>query len=324
MPGWDRQQPFDWLRSRKSPVESTPDRPSAPAPGLSHATGLEQVRGALADRYVVERELGRGGMAVIYLAEDVRHGRKVAVKVLRPELCAGVGAKRFVREIQTEARLAHPHIVPLLDSGDAGGVPYYVMPYVAGESLRAYLDRLRTLPIDEALRIAAEVADALDCAHRHNVLHRDVKPENILLEEGHAVVVDFGIARAIIRASAESPDDRITARGMTVGTLEYMSPEQARGDAELDGRSDIYGLGSVLQEMLTGSPPFAARGMQAMMVLIQSTQPPSVRVARPEVPEPLAALVGRCLAKRPEDRFATAAELRSALELARRATSLAK
>lgn len=321
MPGWNPQQPFDWLRSRKSPGESPPEAPERPSRRVGHTAGLEQVRGALAERYIVEREVGRGGMAVIYLAEDVRHGRKVALKVLRPELCAGVGAKRFVLEIQTEARLTHPHIVPLLDSGDAGGVPYYVMPFVAGESLRAYLDRLRTLPIDEALRIAAEVADALDCAHRHNVLHRDVKPENILLAEGHAVVVDFGVARAIIRANAESPEDRITARGMTVGTLEYMSPEQARGDAELDGRSDIYGLGSVLHEMLTGSPPFCARGMQAMMALIQSSPPQSVRVDRPDAPEPLAALVARCLAKRPADRFATAAELRAALDGARRAAA---
>lgn len=320
MRGWKPQHPFDWLRPSEALPEPSPGQLGAAPRRLAHSAGLEQVRSALVERYAVERELGRGGMAVIYLAVDVRHRRQVAVKVLRPELCAGVGAKRFVREIQTEASLTHPNIVPLLDSGDADGIPYYVMPFVAGESLRALLDRVRRLSIDEALRIAAEVADALDCAHRHNVLHRDVKPENILLEEGHAVVVDFGVARAISRANAESPEERITAGGMTVGTLEYMSPEQARGDTALDGRSDIYGLGSVLYEMLTGAPPFAARSMQALMALIQASPPPSARAVRPEVPDSVDALVRRCLAKQPRDRFATGGELRLALEASRRET----
>ena len=256
-------------------------------------------------------------MASIYLAEDVRHRRPVAVKVLHPEMAATVGAKRFVREIQTEARLAHPNIVPLLDSGDAAGVLYYVMPLVEGESLRTRLDRTRPLPVGEALRIATEIADALDCAHRHNVLHRDIKPENILLQEGHAVVVDFGIARAITHANAEALDDRITATGVTVGTLDYMSPEQAAGEASLDGRSDIYAVGCVLHEMLVGVPPFRAPSMSALLARIMDFPVPSVRERRAEVPDAVDALVRRCLAKRPSGRFGTAGELRTALERAR-------
>ena len=206
----------------------------------------------LADRYRIERELGAGGMATVYLAEDLKHDRKVAIKVLRPELAMALGAERFLREIATTANLRHPHILPLYDSGEAGGFLYYVMPLVEGESLRDRLDRQKQLPIDEALSISREVADALGYAHQRGIIHRDIKPENILLEGGHAVVADFGIARAISRAGA----DKLTATGISVGSPLYMSPEQAAGDANLDGRSDLYALGCVLYEMLGGQAPF--------------------------------------------------------------------
>ncbi len=206
---------------------------------------------ALADRYRIEREIGSGGMATVYLAKDLKHDRDVAVKVLRPELAAALGPERFLREIKIAARLHHPHILALHDSGEADGFLYYVMPYVEGESLRDRLNREKQLPVEDALQIAREVADALGSAHRHDVLHRDIKPENILLEEGHAVVADFGIARAISAAGGE----HFTATGMSVGTPVYMSPEQAMAEKDLTNRSDIYSLGSVLYEMLTGEPP---------------------------------------------------------------------
>jgi eukaryotic-like serine/threonine-protein kinase len=223
------------------------------------AAVLRRIADGLRDRYAVQRELGRGGMAVVYLARDVRHRRDVALKVLRPELAAALGAERFLREIETVARLAHPHIVPLLDSGEIRGQPYYVMPYVAGESLRDRLTREGPLSIDEARRIAQEVGSALDYAHRENVLHRDLKPENILLSDGLAVVTDFGIARAISRAAERDAGDRstLTATGISLGTPAYMSPEQAAGSRELDARSDVYALGCVLYEMLAGQPPFS-------------------------------------------------------------------
>lgn len=310
------QEPGGQPWSRNAQAASASGRPLS-AREARAAAAMARVAAALEGRYTVQREIGRGGMASIYLAEDVRHRRPVAVKVLHPEMAATVGAKRFVREIQTEARLAHPNIVPLLDSGDAAGVLYYVMPLVEGESLRTRLDRTRPLPVGEALHIATEIADALDCAHRHNVLHRDIKPENILLQEGHAVVVDFGIARAITHANAEALDDRITATGVTVGTLDYMSPEQAAGEASLDGRSDIYAVGCVLHEMLVGVPPFRAPSMSALLARIMDFPVPSVRERRAEVPDAVDALVRRCLAKRPGGRFGTAAELRTALERAR-------
>ncbi|HXI20509.1 MAG TPA: serine/threonine-protein kinase, partial [Gemmatimonadales bacterium] len=202
---------------------------------------LDRLRESLADRYRIERELGQGGMATVYLAQDLKHHRKVAIKVLRPELAAVIGAERFLREITTTANLHHPHILALYDSGEAGGVLYYVMPFVEGESLRDRLNREKQLPLDEALRLAREVADALSYAHGRGVIHRDIKPENILLESGHAVVADFGIAKAVSAAEGAP----LTQTGMAIGTPQYMSPEQAAGGEQLDGRSDLYSLACV-------------------------------------------------------------------------------
>ena len=200
---------------------------------------FQRLKAALADRYAIEREIGAGGMATVYLAEDLRHHRKVAVKVLRPELAATLGPERFLREIEIAAGLTHPHILPLHDSGEVEGFLYYVMPYVEGESLRQRLDREKQLPIEDALKIAQEVGDALSFAHTRDVIHRDIKPENILFEGGHAVVADFGIARAVTAAGGE----RLTETGTAIGTPVYMSPEQAAGSQDLDGRSDLYSLG---------------------------------------------------------------------------------
>src|SRR5215210_3532410 len=249
-------------------------------------TSLDRVQSALAPRYVIRRELGAGGMAVVYLAEDSRHGRPVAVKVLRPELAAALGPERFLREIRMAAGLRHPHIVPLYDSGEAGDPPsgwrllYYVMPYVEGESLRDRLRRERQLPVDEALGIACEVADALAHAHERELIHRDIKPENILLEGGHALVTDFGIARAVGSAATT----QLTATGLAIGTPAYMSPEQALGDAAVDARSDVYALGCVLYEMLAGEPPFAAPTAQASIARRLTEPAPQIRQLRDEVP----------------------------------------
>ncbi|MDH5548986.1 MAG: serine/threonine protein kinase, partial [Gemmatimonadota bacterium] len=227
---------------------------------------------ALADRYTMEREIGSGGMATVYLAEDLRHDRPVALKVLKPELAAALGPDRFLREIKTTAQLRHPHILPLLDSGDADGTLFYVMPYVEGESLRDRLNREKQLPVEDALRIAREVADALSYAHSHDVLHRDIKPENILLESGHAVVADFGIARALTAAGGE----KLTQTGIAVGTPAYMSPEQSAGEPAIDGRSDLYALGCVLYEMLAGEPPFTGPTAQAIIAKRLAEPPPRV------------------------------------------------
>ncbi len=256
-------------------------------------------------RYALERELGRGGMATVYLAWDLRHKRRVAIKVVRPELAAVLGPERFLREIEITAQLNHPHILPLLDSGDAGGFLYYAMPYAEGESLRGRLNREKQLPIEDAIAIAREVADALDYAHRHGVVHRDIKPENVLLQERHAVVADFGIARAISLAGGE----KLTATGVAVGTPEYMSPEQASGRGELDGRSDIYALGCVLHEMLAGQPPFTGATAEAVLRQHLTVNPPAMSGIRAGVPARMARAVERCLAKSAADRFATAAEL---------------
>ncbi len=253
---------------------------------------------ALADRYRIERELGWGGMATVFLAEDLKHHRQVAIKVLDPEVAAAIGPERFLREIETVARLTHPHILPLHDTGVADGLLFYVMPYVEGESLRIRLTREKQLPVEDALRIACEVADALSYAHSCGVVHRDVKPENILLEEGHAVVADFGIARAVAVGA-----EKLTATGIAVGTPAYMSPEQAAGGRDLDGRSDLYSLGCVLYEMLAGQPPFTGPTAESLAHQHLNVSPRPVTDLRPAVPAGVAAALQRALAKTPADRF---------------------
>jgi serine/threonine-protein kinase len=270
---------------------------------------ISRLKTTLADRYTIERELGSGGMATVYLAEDIKHKRRVAVKVLRPEVAAAVGPDRFLHEIETVAKLTHPHIVPLHDSGVADGLLFHVMPYVEGESLRERLAREKQLPIGDALRIAGEVADALDYAHRHGVVHRDIKPENILLEEQHAVVADFGIARAIHAAGGA----RLTETGIAVGTPAYMSPEQAGGDRDLDGRSDLYSLGCVLYEMLAGEPPFTGPTVESLLHQHLSVSPRPVTELRPAVDRDTREIVAKALAKTPADRFTTTAEFAAAL-----------
>jgi eukaryotic-like serine/threonine-protein kinase len=269
--------------------------------------GLEA---ALAGSYTLRRELGRGGMATVYLADDVKHDRPVALKVLHPELAASLGPDRFLREIKLAARLQHPHIMSVLDSGESGGHLWFTMPYVEGESLRDRLVRERQLPVADAVRLTREAALALDFAHRHGVVHRDVKPENILLVDGQALVADFGIARAIDQGSAP----HLTETGMSVGTPAYMSPEQAVGDKGLDARTDIYSLGTVLYEMLAGETPFAAPTAQAMLARRFTETPRPLQQLRETVPEAVAQAVARALAKAPADRFATAAEFARALD----------
>ncbi len=273
---------------------------------------LERLTQALADRYAIEREIGRGGMATVHLAQDLRHNRKVAVKVMIPELAAAVGPDRFLREIEIAAKLTHPHILPVYDSGEAEGFLYFVMPFVEGESLRDRLDRERQLPIDDAIQLTREVADALAFAHELGVIHRDVKPANILLEAGHAVLADFGVAKAVVEAGEE----RITRTGVSLGTPAYMSPEQALGEQELDGRSDQYSLGCVLYEMLSGDAPYIASTPQAVIAKKVSDPVPSVRVVRETVPASVEAALTKALAKSPADRFRTTTEMAAALERA--------
>ncbi len=265
---------------------------------------------ALADRYTIERELGAGGMATVYLAQDLKHHRKVAIKVLRPELAAVIGAERFLAEIRTTANLQHPHILALFDSGAVDGTVFYVMPFVEGESLRDRLERDRQLGIADAVRIATEVAGALDYAHRHGVIHRDIKPENILLHDGQALVADFGIALAASRSEGST---RMTETGMSLGTPHYMSPEQAMGERDLDARSDIYALGCVLYEMLTGEPPFNGPSVQAIVAKVMTERPTAPSATRDTVPEGVEDAVLQALAKLPVDRFASAAEFALAL-----------
>jgi TolB-like protein/tRNA A-37 threonylcarbamoyl transferase component Bud32 len=271
---------------------------------------IEHLTAALADRYRVERELGQGGMATVYLAEDLKHRRRVAIKVLRPELAQVLGAERFLREIELVAGLHHPHILPLYDSGEAAGFLYYVMPLVEGESLRAKIDREGQLPIDEALRYAREVADALSYAHARGVVHRDIKPDNIMIESEHAVVADFGIAKAVASAGDATA---LTGTGMSVGTPAYMSPEQAAGDRDVDGRSDLYSLGCVLFEMLAGQPPFTGKTIDILVRQHIMTPPPPVTQFRPAVPAPVADALARALAKAPADRFNPVGQFSSAL-----------
>ncbi len=275
-------------------------------------TGIpERLGAALSDRYRLERELGTGGMATVYLAEDLKHHRKVAVKVLRPDLAATMGAERFEREIQVAARLTHPHILGVLDSGEAGGFFYYVMPYVEGETLRDRIARSGELPVPEALRLLGEIAEALAVAHRAGVVHRDIKPENILLSGRHALVMDFGVAKAVTEASGRQ---QLTTAGVALGTPAYMAPEQATADPQLDHRVDIYALGVLAYEMLTGHPPFHGLTPQQTLAAHVTQAPVPVTQRRPGIAPVLDALILRCLAKRPADRYQTADELGAALE----------
>jgi eukaryotic-like serine/threonine-protein kinase len=263
----------------------------------------------LSDRYRIEREVGRGGMARVFLAEDLKHARRVAIKVLHPELGAVLGADRFLTEIRTTAQLHHPNILPLFDSGEAGGLVFYVMPYVEGESLRDRLTREGQLGVSDAIRVASEVADALDHAHKHGVIHRDVKPENILLQDGHALVADFGIAIAVRHAAG----DRITQTGISLGTPQYMSPEQAAAERQLDGKSDQYSLASVVYEMLAGEPPFTGPSSPAVISRMMTEPPQDLARRRTGVPEPIATAVHRALEKVPGDRYPTVAAFADAL-----------
>jgi len=273
------------------------------------ADPLEGLRSALDGRYTIEREIGSGGMATVYLAQDLKHSRQVAIKVMRPELATSLGAERFLREIQISAQLSHPNILTLIDSGEAGGLLYYAMPYVEGESLRERLEREQQLPLDEALQITQEVADGLSYAHSLGVVHRDIKPENILLSGGHAVITDFGIARAVTEAGGE----KLTETGIAVGTPVYMSPEQASGQSQLDARSDIYSLGILLYEMLVGDPPFTGSSAQAILARKSLEQVPSLRTVRETVSPGIEQVVLKSLAKLPADRYATAGQFAEAL-----------
>ncbi len=274
----------------------------------------ERLRTSLAGRYVIERELGNGGMAIVLLAEDLRHGRRVAVKVLRPEVAAEIGAERFLREIKIAAGLTHPHILPVYDSGEADGLLYFVMPNMEGFSLRERLDRERQLSLEEALRVTREVASALDYAHRHKVVHRDIKPENILLHEGAALVADFGIGKAMTTSGSS-----ITKTGVAIGTPAYMSPEQASGEPDVDGRSDMYSLGCVLFEMLTGEPPFTGPTVQSIIAKRFTSPIPRVRATR-DVPDAVDELVTRTLARTPVDRPVNAGALAEAVDRLLRGT----
>jgi serine/threonine-protein kinase len=264
---------------------------------------------ALSDRYRIEQHLGAGGMATVYLAQDVRHDRKVAIKVLHPDLGAAIGAERFLAEIRTTARLQHPHILPLLDSGGSDGLLFYVMPYVSGETLRRRLERERQLSVDEAVRIAREVADALHYAHSAGIIHRDIKPENILIQGGHALVADFGIALAVQQAGGQ----RMTQTGLSLGTPQYMSPEQAMGEKTIDGRTDVYALGAVTYEMLAGDPPFTGSSVQAIVAKVLSERPTPLRTLRDTVPPSVEHAVHTALAKLPADRYATPADFAAAM-----------
>jgi pimeloyl-ACP methyl ester carboxylesterase/predicted Ser/Thr protein kinase len=280
--------------------------PGGALPGGDHQAVLAA---ALKGRYEIEGELGAGGMALVYRARDIRHERQVAIKVLRPDLAAAIGAERFFNEIRVTANLQHPHILSLFDSGSAGSLLYYVMPFIEGESLRGRLDREQRLDIVEAVRIVTEAAGALDHAHHKGIVHRDIKPENILLHDGRVLVADFGIALA-----ARADGARLTGTGVSIGTPQYMSPEQAAGERDVDGRTDVYGLGCVLYEMLCGEPPFGGPSIPAIVAKVLTAQPVPVRTLRPTVPDHVAAAVMRSLEKSPADRFATAGAFAEALE----------
>jgi eukaryotic-like serine/threonine-protein kinase len=273
---------------------------------------FDRVRAAFAESYAVEREVGQGGMATVYLARDLKHNRQVALKVLRPELAAAMGGDRFPREIEIVAQLAHPHILPLHDSGELGGFLFYVMPFVEGESLREKLKREGRLPVHEAVRILREVADALAYAHEHGVVHRDIKPDNVMLSGRHAIVTDFGVAKAVSAAGGE----KLTTVGLALGTPAYMSPEQAMGETDLDHRSDIYALGAMGYEMLTGEPPFDRRTAQAILSAHVMDVAEDVTAKRANLPPQLGQLIMRCLEKEKADRWQTAEAMLPVLEVA--------
>ncbi|MEO8139972.1 MAG: serine/threonine-protein kinase, partial [Gemmatimonadota bacterium] len=275
------------------------------------ADPISRLSAALSDRYTIERELGAGGMATVYLAQDLKHDRKVAVKVLRPELAASMGVERFAREIAVAARLVHPHILGLIDSGESDGFFYYVMPFVEGETLRDRLARSGEMPVHEAVRLLGEIADALAVAHKAGVVHRDIKPENILLSGRHAMVMDFGVAKAVTEASGRQ---QLTTAGVALGTPAYMAPEQATADPQIDGRVDIYALGVLAYEMLTGYPPFHGLNPQQTLAAHVTRAPSAVGERRPGLSPVLESVVMRCLEKRPADRFQTADELIAVLE----------
>ena len=300
------------MQSRELPASVssvTLGRRCPSVPGVVEQEQLVRLRTALADRYTIERELGRGGMAVVFLARDRKHDRNVALKVLLPHVAQAIGAERFQREITIAARLTHPHILALYDSGEASGLLYYVMPYMRGESLRDRIGREGQLAVDAAVRIGVEVASALERAHHEGIVHRDIKPENILLEGGIAVVADFGIAR--VKSAAENAS--ITQTGIALGTPMYMSPEQAVGADDLDGRSDVYSLGCVVYEMLTGNPPYTGGSMRQMLMRHSMDPVPSARAARSDVPEHVSWALVHAMAKAPNDRFASAADFSRAL-----------
>jgi serine/threonine-protein kinase len=272
-------------------------------------TDLERVTAALTDKYVIERELGQGGMATVYLARDLKHNRQVAIKVMRPEVAAAVGGEEFLREIAIAGRLQHPNILMVLDSGEADGRLYYVMPFVQGETLKSRLARETQLPIDDALQISREVASALGYAHSQEVIHHDITPDNIMLSGGHAVVMDFGIGRALSQTLGKEP----TTGASTFGTPAYMSPEQAGNKLPLDGRSDVYSLACALYHMLTGEPPYTGATPEAITAKRLSDPVPSTRVVRETIPRPVDAAIQQALANDPTDRYATAEEFAAAL-----------
>ncbi len=295
-----------WLCECVRPIlVALPDR------GHSVSDTFDRLKAALADRYAIERELGSGGMATVYLAEDLKHHRKVAVKVLRPDLAAALGPDRFLREIEIAANLTHPHIVPLYDSGEADGFLFYVLPYIEGESLRAKLTREGELPITDAVRILRDVVDALASAHKHGVVHRDIKPDNVLLSENHALVTDFGVAKAVSEATGR---EKLTTAGVALGTPAYMAPEQAVADPHIDHRADIYAVGAVAYELLTGRPPFTGTTPQMVLSAHVTEAPEPVTKHRETVSPALAQLVMRCLEKKPADRWQSAEELLPQLE----------
>jgi diguanylate cyclase (GGDEF)-like protein len=283
---------YSWTSQiQDAAVDASPLRHRPPEPLVERSR-------TLADRYVVEEHLGRGGAADVYLARDTRYDRRVAVKILTPQMAVSIAAKRFLKEIVLTARLQHPHILTILDSGEVDGLPFYVAPYLQDGSLRARLARDRQLTVDESLLIVREVGDALDCAHAHGVVHRDIKPDNILFASGHACVADFGIARAIDRAG----DERLTRSGTALGTPEYMSPEQARGQATIDARSDVYSLACMLYEMLTGVPPYVGRTPSAIIAQLKAQPPRPLSAFRSDVPDFIAHAIAHAMQVKVDDR----------------------